>query len=778
MTRVAFAMVVIATLAMTGCGGGGGGGHEVPAPTPTPDPLASVELQLPQASSLDTPVGFSIVGGGTAALSYAWDFGDGETSSEARPAHDYRLPGAYTVRLRVAASSTASKELSRQIIVAPWSFLSGSDCSAREQGAWCLVPTADAGSLATMPTVAVFTDARTGWASAESEAVYRTIDGGISWNTSRLRHRVSGLAAVDAKTVWARSDSGPPRLSLSVDAGVSFVELDLPRLEGLSASGVQVLAGERLLLSFDKGRTLVSADRGKTWLPGTLDIWVTYQGDDASARGMELARTSLWQTGATGPSRSSDGGVSYQAVAQPPAACARGILTVVGNEHLVLDRRYDEPAGLPCVSRDGGSHWTVLPAFPDAAIRRVSVRDDGGYCSFASVASGQSEFLLSDASLSSWVAFPPFGPSSVQYVRVLDAQRALMSGKSLGNPAWTSVTVDGGQHWVSLEISSPEVRAAFGPKVLDLGGDTRFAMPNISRDGGKTWQRLEVKASSPPPVSAGLFVDARQGFAEFAYGNGLMSSQDGGRSWQAVPAFADAWLLALHRDAQDRVWVSSKDMKSNQFSLKYSSDRGATWQTAHEGSYQGQVALDFSRNDWWLAAGRGLELSTDGGKTWQFDGGPLASVVKVIDAQRGLAVFAADERGPCVRLTEDRGSRWSECRSLGGWQRVQAAASLGASVWLVAEGGRIRFSPDAGKSWSIQESGTVETLYDIRFATPKKGWIVGAGGLVLATEDGGLTWKPQARMTGRDLRRISIVGDKLGWILGDGVVLGTATAGE
>jgi PKD repeat protein len=36
------------------------------------------------------------------ALRFAWDFGDGTTSAEREPAHVYREPGEYTVRLRVA----------------------------------------------------------------------------------------------------------------------------------------------------------------------------------------------------------------------------------------------------------------------------------------------------------------------------------------------------------------------------------------------------------------------------------------------------------------------------------------------------------------------------------------------------------------------------------------------------------------------------------------------------------------------------------------------------
>jgi len=52
-------------------------------------------------------------------VSWAWDFGDGTTSSEASPAHAYATPGVFVVRLVVADESGASSEpLTRSLSVA------------------------------------------------------------------------------------------------------------------------------------------------------------------------------------------------------------------------------------------------------------------------------------------------------------------------------------------------------------------------------------------------------------------------------------------------------------------------------------------------------------------------------------------------------------------------------------------------------------------------------------------------------------------------------------
>ncbi len=97
--------------------------------------LISVQLQQSElgvnfsASSRTVKVGQNIrfdpdIGGGISPFSYEWDFGDGDTSTEVAPTHEYKSDGNYNVTLKVTddQGQTATKERKNYIDVLPgWS---------------------------------------------------------------------------------------------------------------------------------------------------------------------------------------------------------------------------------------------------------------------------------------------------------------------------------------------------------------------------------------------------------------------------------------------------------------------------------------------------------------------------------------------------------------------------------------------------------------------------------------------------------------------------------
>jgi hypothetical protein len=84
-------------------------------------PLAAMQA-TPVSGTAPLLVSFSSAGSSDpdgGALSYAWEFGDGGTSSEANPSHTYQTAGTYTARLTVTDVANAQASASSQIVVSP-----------------------------------------------------------------------------------------------------------------------------------------------------------------------------------------------------------------------------------------------------------------------------------------------------------------------------------------------------------------------------------------------------------------------------------------------------------------------------------------------------------------------------------------------------------------------------------------------------------------------------------------------------------------------------------
>lgn len=127
---------------------------------------------------------------------------------------------------------------------------------------------------------------------------------------------------------------------------------------------------------------------------------------------------------------------------------------------------------------------------------------------------------------------------------------------------------------------------------------------------------------------------------------------------------------------------------------------------------------------------------------------------------------------------------------------------VGNKGWAVGSLGTILYTPDAGKTWLVQQSNTDYELEGIFFVDEKCGWAVGgkvrdmnrpdftnylkimdfdigAMGIVIHTEDGGKNWSVQFEGDGRWLYDVHFVDKTHGWALGGyGVILYTEDGGE
>jgi photosystem II stability/assembly factor-like uncharacterized protein len=79
----------------------------------------------------------------------------------------------------------------------------------------------------------------------------------------------------------------------------------------------------------------------------------------------------------------------------------------------------------------------------------------------------------------------------------------------------------------------------------------------------------------------------------------------------------------------------------------------------------------------------------------------------------------------------------------------------GSSGWVAGTSGFIARTDDAGKTFTVQHSGTTNDLFGIRFASLDDGVAAGANGTLLVTHDGGATWSAVA-IAASTLRAVAV----------------------
>jgi photosystem II stability/assembly factor-like uncharacterized protein len=99
--------------------------------------------------------------------------------------------------------------------------------------------------------------------------------------------------------------------------------------------------------------------------------------------------------------------------------------------------------------------------------------------------------------------------------------------------------------------------------------------------------------------------------------------------------------------------------------------------------------------------------------------------------------------------------------------------------WACGRWGTVLHTADGGKTWTLQSSGTENTLVSIYFVDRQNGWAVGEEGTILHTADGGKTWKKQKSPVPFYLMKVYFVTPLKGWVVGERThILSTVDGGE
>ncbi len=308
-------------------------------------------------------------------------------------------------------------------------------------------------------------------------------------------------------------------------------------------------------------------------------------------------------------------------------------------------------------------------------------------------------------------ADPMLADAQLADVKFVDSQQ----GWAVGDRGVIWHTVDGGTNW-ETQNSGVECRLSslffLNDKIgWAAGGYTQpytHATVGVvlqTRDGGQHWtiQRDRIL----PAIRQIGFFDSHDGWAvgqsSALFPSGVYTTNDGGRSWSAVPGeVARAWLTADFLDPNTAALAGRDSLVAT------ASRRGVEPRPADFGLRTLNRLKLVAPTGGWLVGDGGLILQTsDAGKSWQTTAGVLP---------------------PGAATQFDYG----------------ALAVRGNHVWVAGTPGtRVLHSADGGQTWNSADTRQTLPIRSLFFVDDQLGWAVGDLGTILATTDGGRTWRRQ-----------------------------------
>ncbi len=211
-----------------------------------------------------------------------------------------------------------------------------------------------------------------------------------------------------------------------------------------------------------------------------------------------------------------------------------------------------------------------------------------------------------------------------------------------------------------------------------------------SADGGRSWQPLGTRSDA---MSLGTATD---GSIVIAGHDVFAESRDGGLTWQDVPAALPS--LDIHgftRDPADpaRMWAYLATG-----GLWESRDAGRTWEQVQQENILLPVAVGGPSGTRLIGVTTGgLATSDDGGRTWRATASPeiypIASLAATAD---GSALVAGGPGG--LARSDDGGATWSKV-PFDGQPLAIAVTDGGLTIALVTLATEFFRSDDGGRTW-------------------------------------------------------------------------------
>ncbi|MGZ0170270.1 MAG: YCF48-related protein [Planctomycetales bacterium] len=245
--------------------------------------------------------------------------------------------------------------------------------------------------------------------------------------------------------------------------------------------------------------------------------------------------------------------------------------------------------------------------------------------------------------------------------------------------------------WLAGRATRPYTRSGYGVILKTI-------------DGGKSWLMLG-NGQVLPPLNYVRFFGTDEGVAVGEatpdFPTGVLTTQDGGETWQPAPGKRTAgWHAAAFTELHDGIVTGPR----------------------------GRVSLVAGTN---VAPPR-LDASSLRG-------------IRAVASADGLTAWAVGD-GATVLASSNGGVSWEALNAsfpleLSRFVDFAAVSAVNDKVWVAGNpGGCVWHSRDGGASWTRQATGHSAPIHALNFSTEETGFAVGAFGTILRTTDGGSSW--------------------------------------
>ncbi len=497
--------------------------------------------------------------------------------------------------------------------------------------------------------IAVAGDGTTVFLAIDVAGIYRSLDGGITWQLSTVGLKSRGCAALAVdprnpdRVVAVGANSSPVAqngLYLSTDRGASWRQTLPASLSGLDEQRDQVV--------FDP--ETYSAD-----LKGSRNVYWSRIAKDHASWGEPEQRPALY--------RSVDGGANWSEIADSKRWAGSILRMRPGRKGHLLAGNSE---GLHLSTNDGSSFTTV-------ATKNITGLDVSGQAPEQIWISTAGSIERSPDGGKTWVSLSVVGLArpgyTIRNVRVspVDARRLLVWTQEDKGWSWQRwASHDGGATWTEarkdakhafLPDNSRQGLFAWHPKDRDVAFSVGGNWPTRSTDGGRTWRW------SGQGVNA-VYVGGRFNFSLSDPKVMFFGSQDyngaatidGGGTWTYTNISGNGWggfCYGGYAVTRDFLVVGHASGWGAPRVLRVSTNGGRDWRDTgiqlggFESSlgWPGDPKVAFAHN----------HRSLDGGATWS----RMVGCDGVLTVSRGLAYGVRGEAvGSSVVVSADRGATW------------------------------------------------------------------------------------------------------------------------